>query len=133
MSTLKQRGGMVLLCTAITACSTNHGYDSNSASTMNNSGSSMGSGTGGSTMASTTSYGTVQSIDPGTRQDIGVGTLGAAAAGGSMGSPSDKVYRVTVRMDDGSSQSIVVDTMPSSYKVGDRVRYNNGSLQSTAQ
>jgi hypothetical protein len=165
MKTLKQRCGMVLiLCTAIAACSTNRGYDSNSASNMSNSGSSMGSGTGGSSvgaasgvsdagnaatagsagvgtgssMASTSSstsagYGTVQSIDPDTRQDIGVGTLGAAAAGGSMGSPGDKVYRVTVRMDDGSTQSMVVDSMPSSYKVGDRVRYSNGSLQPSTQ
>ena len=88
-------------------------------------GSNAGSNTASTTSSSmqqSTSYGTVQSIDPGTRQEIGVGTLGAAAAGGSMGSPSDRVYRVTVRMDDGSTQSIVLDTMPSSYKVGDRVR-----------
>jgi outer membrane lipoprotein SlyB len=129
MSTLKQRGAMaLLLCVAVAACSTNRGYDSNSASTMGS------SGTSNSSMASTSaSYGTVQSIDPGTRQDIGVGTLGAAAAGGSMGSPSDKVYRVTVRMDDGTTQSMVMDSMPSAYKVGDRVRYSNGSLQRSTQ
>jgi hypothetical protein len=131
MSILKQRGGIVLLlCVAIAACSTSRGYDNSSASTMGNSGSSTGAGAGD--MAST-SNGTVQSIDPGTRQDIGVGTLGAAAAGGSMGSPGDTVYRVTVRMDDGSTQSMVMDSMPSGYKVGDRVRYSNGSLQRNTQ
>ena len=62
------------------------------------------------------------------RQYVGVGAMGAAAAGGAMaGSPTDRVYRVTVRMDDGSSQLIVVDSMPP-YKIGDRVRYNNGTL-----
>jgi len=74
------------------------------------------------------SYGTVQAIDPMARQDVGVGAMGAAAVGGNMGSPTDKVYRVTVKMDDGSSQMVVVDAMPS-YKTGDRVRYSNGILQ----
>ncbi|GJJ00819.1 hypothetical protein RugamoR64_13570 [Duganella rhizosphaerae] len=76
-----------------------------------------------------TSYGVVQAIDQMQRQDAGVGMAGAAAAGGSVGLPTDKVYRVTVRMDDGSTQMVVVDSMPS-YKTGDRVRYNNGSLTS---
>lgn len=100
------------------------------------SGSGMsGSGSGLSTsgaMASSsqsaqTSYGVVQAIDQMQRQDVGVGSAGAAAAGGSVGMPTDKVYRVTVRMDDGSNQMVVVDSMPS-YKIGDRVRYNNGTL-----
>lgn len=83
-----------------------------------------------STSSSTaqTSYGTVQSIDSMQRQDVGVGTLGAAAAGGSMGSPTDRVYRVSVRMDDGTTQTVVVDNKPS-YKNGDRVRYSNGTLE----
>jgi len=114
--------------------------DAGNAATAGSAGAGTGSSTGNTTASTTSSsmqqgarYGTVQSIDPGTRQDIGVGTLGAAAAGGGMGSPSDKVYRVTVRMDDGSTQSIVLDTMPSSYRVGDRVRYSNGSLQRSSQ
>ncbi|MEV4780972.1 hypothetical protein [Burkholderia sp. LMU1-1-1.1] len=91
---------------------------------------SLGSGTGspGDTSTAQTSYGTVQAIDQMQRQDVGVGAVGAAAAGGTMGgSPTDRVYRVTVRMDDGSSQLVVVDSMPG-YKIGDRVRYNNGTL-----
>jgi len=74
------------------------------------------------------SYGTVQAIDPMTRQDVGVGAVGAAAASGGMGAPADKVYRVTVKMDDGSSQMVAVDAMPG-YKTSDRVRYSNGILQ----
>lgn len=81
----------------------------------------------GSTTAQVT-YGTVQAVDSMQRQDVGVGTLGAAAAGGSMGAPTDRVYRVAVRMDDGTTQTIVVDTKPS-YKSGDRVRYSNGTLE----
>ncbi|MET0323540.1 MAG: hypothetical protein ABW069_22710 [Duganella sp.] len=91
--------------------------------------SASGSGTAASGMGSTAmaSYGVVQAIDQMQRQDLGMatGTVGAAAAGGTAdGAP---VYRVSVRMDDGSSQMIVVDAMPP-YKVGDRVRYSDGAL-----
>ncbi|MES2164427.1 MAG: hypothetical protein V4476_25005 [Pseudomonadota bacterium] len=98
---------------------------SSTTGTMTNSGSGMTS----SSPSAQTSYGVVQAIDQMQRQDVGVGAAGAAAAGGSVGLPTDKVYRVTVRMDDGSNQMVVVDSMPS-YKIGDRVRYNNGSLTS---
>jgi hypothetical protein len=73
--------------------------------------------------------GVVQTIDQITRQDatsMGL-SAGAAAAGGSMGSPTDKVYRVTLRLDDGTTQTVVSESMPS-YKTGDRVRYANGSV-----
>lgn len=78
--------------------------------------------------------GVVQSIEPMSRQEAGIGvggSLGAAAAGGMVagtGGSSDKVYRVTLRTDDGSSRSMVVETPPD-YQVGDRVGYNNGSMQ----
>lgn len=75
-----------------------------------------------------TAYGSVQAIDQMQRQDISAGTMGAAAAGGGIGAPTDKVYRVTVRLDDGSTQMVVLDSMPS-YKIGDRVRYNNGAVE----
>ena len=83
--------------------------------------------TGPSTSTSTaqTSYGVVQAIDQMQRQDVGVGVMGAAVAGGM---PTDKVYRVTVRLDDGSMQTVVMDSSPS-YKIGDRVRYSNGMVQ----
>ena len=97
------------------------GYSSSSTSP----GSSGGTGTSSSTAQ--TSYGVVQAIDQMQRQDVGVGVVGAAAAGGSTGMPTDKVYRVTVRMADGSSQMVVVESMPS-YKIGDRVRYSDGTV-----
>jgi hypothetical protein len=80
------------------------------------------------TNASQSWAGTVQSIEPISRQDAGVGVSGsvaAAAAGGSTG--SGQVYRVTLRTDDGGSRSINVESMPE-YKVGDRVMYSNGAL-----
>lgn len=125
------------------------GYSSSDASTSAStspsgagSTSSSGSGTAAGSSPATpmtgstaqTSYGVVQAIDQMQRQDVGVGAMGAvgaAAAGGSAaggtGMPTDKVYRVTVRMDDGSSQMVVVESMPS-YSIGDRVRYSNGSI-----
>lgn len=101
-----------------------------SASSLGTSGAtgSASSGTTAGSMAQT-SYGVVQAIDQMTRQDLGAGTVGAAAAGGSVsGAPTDKVYRITVRMDDGSNQIVVLDSMPA-YQIGDRVRYSNGTLQ----
>src|SRR5471032_168678 len=116
------------------------GSTSNTASAMSGSGDAAAStdaiDDGGSGSASTDvqatpqiSYGTVQAIDLMARQDVGVG-VGAvgAAAGGSIGSASDKVYRVSVKMDDGSSQVVLIDAMPG-YKTGDRVRYSKGILQ----
>lgn len=78
--------------------------------------------------------GVVQSIEPMSRQDAGIGvtgSTGAAAAGGTLPSTAgagNQVYRVTLRTDDGSSQSMVVETPPD-YKVGDRVTYSNGALR----
>ena len=87
-----------------------------------------------SAQAGTTGSGVVQAIDQITRQDatsMGLST-GAAAAGGSLGSPSDKVYRVTVRLDDGTTQTVLAESMPS-YKSGDRVRYANGIVTRESQ
>lgn len=56
------------------------------------------------------------------------GAPGAAAVGGTVpGMGTDRVYRVTLRTDDGSMQSVVVEATPD-YKVGDRVSYSNGSI-----
>lgn len=127
-----------LVMAALAACSsTDMNRDTSSsttpdaASTTSGTAATSSSNTGSTSSSVATpqiSYGTVQMIEPMLRQDVGVGAVGAAAAGGSLGSPTDKVYRVTAKMDDGSSQIVVLDTMPS-YKAGDRVRYSNGTLQ----
>jgi hypothetical protein len=82
--------------------------------------------------------GQVQSIEPMTRQQAGIGvggSTGAAAVGGVMpgvsggsGAPTDRVYRVTLQTEDGGMRSVVVDTPPD-YQVGDRVTYSNGMFQ----
>lgn len=108
------------------------GSSSTAATGSSGSSSSMGTGSSGGTAGATsgssaqTTYGVVAAIDQMQRQDVGVGAVGAAAVGGSTAMPSDRVYRVTVRMNDGSSQMVVVDSAPS-YQIGDRVRYDGSS------
>jgi outer membrane lipoprotein SlyB len=64
----------------------------------------------------------------------GAGTTGAAAVGGSgasgtTGSSStDRVYRITLRMDDGSTQVITQETTPD-FRSGDRVNLASGAIQ----
>ncbi|MRX09430.1 hypothetical protein GJ697_16435 [Pseudoduganella sp. FT25W] len=121
---------MALCLLAATGCADKMTQDSSSASTMPGP-SPQSAPTAATTMPTSTTYGVVQAIDQLQRQDVGLsamGAAGAAAAGGNMGSPTDKVYRVTVRLDDGSSQMVVEESMPS-YKIGDRVRYGNGRVQ----
>jgi outer membrane lipoprotein SlyB len=61
-------------------------------------------------------------------------SAGASAAmgsssGGSTGSSSaDQVYRVTLRMDDGSTQVVLQQTAPD-FRTGDRVSLASGAIQ----
>lgn len=114
----------------------NTGSNSSNSSSAGGSGSVSSTGSGGMAsttaagspgMQSTSTGGVVQSIEQITRQDamaLGLSTA-AAASGGTMGSPTEKIYRVTVRLDDGSTQIVLAESMPS-YKNGERVRYANG-------
>jgi hypothetical protein len=79
----------------------------------------------GSTYKQTAAYwdGVVESIDPAGSMAAG-GAVGAAAAGAGSG------YRVVVKKADGTTETINVDSMPS-YRVGDNVRYSNGSLNAS--
>lgn len=56
------------------------------------------------------------------------GTSGSAGTMTESGSGSDNVYRVTLRMDDGSTKAVVMETRPA-LQIGDRVRMANGALQ----
>jgi hypothetical protein len=126
---------MALCMLAATACANrmNQGGSSPSGGSPGGSTGSMMTGADNRQAQAQTGAGVVQAIDQLQRQELGAGAMGAAgaaAAGGSMGgAPTDKVYRVTLRLDDGSSQMLVEEAMPS-YKVGDRVRYHNGMVQS---
>jgi outer membrane lipoprotein SlyB len=61
------------------------------------------------------------------------GAVGAAAVGGSGGSTSssgtgaDRVYRVTLHMDDGSTQVVTQETTPD-FRTGDRVNLSGGAI-----
>jgi outer membrane lipoprotein SlyB len=64
----------------------------------------------------------------------GAGTTGASAVGGSSASgttgssSTERVYRVTLRMDDGSTQVITQETTPD-FRSGDRVNLATGAIQ----
>jgi len=73
---------------------------------------------------------------PGEASTTGAGT-GAAGTGamgssstGATGSPttSDRVYRVTLRMDDGSTQVVTQETTPD-FRGGDRVNVTGGVIR----
>jgi outer membrane lipoprotein SlyB len=62
----------------------------------------------------------------------GAGSVGAAAVGGSGGSSSsgtgsDRVYRITLHMDDGSTQVVTQETTPD-FRTGDRVNLSGGAI-----
>ena len=128
-----------LMCLALGACT----------STDRNMGSSGGekygsAATDTSPSQAMTAYGVVQAIDMVPRSQLS--SSGASAsqsdsmASGSMASQSgssgtagsasssNMVYRITLRLDDGSSRAVMQETQPS-VQIGDRVRVANGRLQ----
>lgn len=55
----------------------------------------------------------------------GAGTSGTSGTAGTTGtSDSDRLYRITVRMDDGSSRTLMQERAPS-FRPGDRVTVSN--------
>lgn len=61
----------------------------------------------------------------------GAGTVAGAAVGGSTSTggsmTSDRVYRITLRMDDGTTQMITQESTPA-FSAGDRVRVAGGAV-----
>jgi outer membrane lipoprotein SlyB len=95
-----------------------------------------GSATGAATAASSSPNATVLAIEvvPRTAGGVsGAGSVGAAAVGGSgatgtTGSASgDQVFRVSLRMDDGSTQVITQEVTPD-FRSGDRVNLTGGAI-----
>ena len=75
---------------------------------------------------------TVTSIDIIPRQGddaTGAGTVAGAALGGTTtsGTPTDRVYRITLRMDNGEMQTVTQESTPA-FAPGDRVRLSNGAV-----
>ncbi|OBV39370.1 hypothetical protein [Janthinobacterium psychrotolerans] len=97
-----------------------------------NNASSMDGSQSGVTIASAT----VMSIEPVARgMDLGSGETQAGSsgtagstAGAAAGGTGNMMYRVTLRLDDGSTRAIMQNSQPG-YQVGDRVKMVNGLLQ----
>ncbi len=84
--------------------------------------------------ANVSGTGAVQSIDLVPRsKGIGLGTLAGAAGGAYVGHEMEKrrkageIYKVTIKMDDGTTQSFAQENAPQ-LNPGDRVRITNGVL-----
>lgn len=93
------------------------------------------SGTGSMPSASASApNSTVTNIEIIPRQSGGAGAGSAAVGGantaGTTGSSmaSDRVYRITLRMDDGTVQVITQEATPS-FSTGDRVRMTSGAIE----
>jgi outer membrane lipoprotein SlyB len=67
----------------------------------------------------------VMSIEPMPRQGAVGGSGTAGTTGSSMG--EDKVYRVTLRMDDGTTRVVTQEKAPT-YRTGDRVNMRDGVI-----
>jgi len=109
---------MMALCVALTACADMNKGNRQASSTSDKAGTSMAD--------SSNWDGVVVAVEPASAMDAGAtgaGAVGAAAAGGTM----HKSYRVTLRKDDGSMQTVMVDAQPS-YQAGDKVSYRNGQV-----
>lgn len=107
---------------------TSTGSSASRTSTANNASSMDGSKPGASIASAT-----VQSIEPvprGTDQGSGEMQSGSSGtAGSTAGSSGNTMYRVTLRLDDGSTRAIMQGSQPT-YQIGDRVKMSNGQLQS---
>ena len=120
-----------------------HGSDSWGGGSSESSGSSATKGQSASAggMTSTTPNATVAAIevvpqssgtatdDTSTGASTGMNSSVGSSSGGSTGSSSaDQVYRVTLRMDDGSTQVVLQQTTPD-FRTGDRVSLAGGAIQ----
>lgn len=107
---------------------TSTGSSDSRTSTANNASSMDGSKPGASIASAT-----VQSIEPvprGTDQGSGEMQSGSSGtAGNTAGSSGNTMYRVTLRLDDGSTRAIMQGSQPT-YQIGDRVKMSNGQVQS---
>lgn len=70
----------------------------------------------------------VVNIEPMSRSSAMAGSSqGGTTGSATTGSPDDMVHKVTVRMDDGSTRTIVQDMAPT-FKSGDRVHVMNNMI-----
>jgi hypothetical protein len=110
------------------------GYDSSGAS--GTSGMSGMMQERGANAAATTPNATVAAIEVMPRsggttmegETAGASAAQGSSAAGTTGSSPDRVYRITLRMDDGSTQVVTQQTTPD-FRTGDRVSLAGGVIQ----
>ena len=113
--------------------STSSNAGSNAANTMSsNAGNNMGNDAAQGQSSLNISSATVQSIDAVPRGmdqssgDMQAGTSGTA--GTTSGATGSMMYRVTLRLDDGTTRTFVQNTQPA-FQIGDRVSVQRGVMQ----
>ena len=93
----------------------------------------MGSGTastaGAQPQESTASMpnSTVLAIEPVPKSAAATGAVGSSTAGTTGSSGAGEAYRITLRMDDGSTQVVTQDAIPD-FRSGDRVHVESGVI-----
>lgn len=84
--------------------------------------------TGATAQAAPNSVVTMIEVVPRQADATGAGTIAGAAVGGTAATTSDRVYRITLRMDDGSTRVITQEWAPT-FRSGDRVNLSGGEIQ----
>ncbi|NML62895.1 hypothetical protein HHL21_17785 [Massilia sp. RP-1-19] len=71
---------------------------------------------------------TMIEVVPRSDDATGAGTMAGAAVGGTVAGTAERVYRVTLRMDDGSTRVVTQEWAPT-FRSGDRVNLSGGEIQ----
>ena len=93
----------------------------------------MGTGTASSTSAqpqegaTSMPNSTVLAIEPVPKSAAATGAVGSSTAGTTGSSGAGEAYRITLRMDDGSTQVVTQDAIPD-FRSGDRVHVESGVI-----
>lgn len=83
---------------------------------------------GSGSMQASGSNSTVTSVEVLPRQSDSSGAVGSSSGATATTTASDRLYRITLRMDDGQTQVITQDWAPA-VSSGDRVRVVSGAIQ----
>jgi hypothetical protein len=144
--------GLLALAVGLSACSSWRGGSTGSSGSAGDTGSSgTATGTSNSGGMSGTGAGMMQNQGAGaipmspnatvasievlrrsssstTEGNAGASAAAGSSTGGATGSSADRIYRVTLHMDDGSTQVVTQQTTPD-FRTGDRVSLAGGIIQ----
>lgn len=130
--TAMSRSGENYSSTASSGQSSSTSSDTGSMSATTTSGGGNDMSMDGSQSGVSIASATVQSIEPmarGMDQASGEAQMGSSGtAGTTAGSAGNTMYRVTLRLDDGSTRAIMQNSAPT-YQTDDRVKMVNGLVQ----